>query len=101
MMQALHIAKVIMETRNGVSEHGVSFSQNYMYQKGIKKFGEKGRQAAGKELDQLHQRKCHTPIDINDLTPEEKAEAMGALIFLQEKKDGTMKGRMAHNGKPT
>jgi len=54
LMQTLHIAKVIMEIRNGVSEHGVSFSQNYIYLKGIKMFGEKGRKAAGNELDQLH-----------------------------------------------
>jgi len=101
LMQALHIAKVVMEIRNGVSEHGVSFSQNYIYLKGIKMFGEKGRKAAGKELDQLHQRNCHMPIDVKDLTPKEKAQAMGALMFLQEKKDGTMKGRMVYNGKPT
>jgi len=96
-MQALYTAKVIMEIHNGVSEHGASFSQNCMYQKGIKKFGKKGRKAAGKELDQLHQRNCYTPIDINDLTPEEKAQAIEALMFLQEMKDGTMKGRMVYN----
>jgi len=44
-MQALYTAKVIMEIHNGVSEHGASFSQNCMYQKGIKKFGKKGRKA--------------------------------------------------------
>jgi len=90
-----------MEIHNGVSEHGVSFSQNYTHQRGIKMFVEKGRKAAGKELGQLHQRNCFTPIDVNDLTPEEKAHAMEALMFLQEKKDGTMKGRMVYNGKPT
>jgi len=58
LMQALHIAKVIMETRNGVSEHGASFSQNCTCQKGVKMFGEKGRKATGKEMDQLHQRNC-------------------------------------------
>jgi len=100
-MQALYIAKVIMEIRNGVSEHGACFSQNCMCQKGVKTFGEKGRKAAGKELDQLHQRNCFTPIDANELSPEEKAQAMEALMFLQEKKDGTMKGRMVYNGKPT
>jgi len=71
-----------------------------MYQKGIKRFGEAGRKATGKELDQLHQRNCCTPIDINDLTPEEITQAMEALMFLQEKNNETMKGRMTHNGKP-
>jgi len=100
LMQAPHIAKVIMEMSNGASEHGATFSQNCTHQRGIKMFGEKGRKAAGKELDQLHQRNCCTPIDANDLTPEEKAQAMKALALLQEKKDRTMKGRMVHNGKP-
>jgi len=67
LMQALCIAKVIMETRNGASEHRACFSQNCTCQKGIKTFGEKGRKAAGKEPDQLHQRNCFTPIDVNDL----------------------------------
>jgi len=89
VMQALCIAKVIMEIHNGVSEHGVSFCQNYTNQKGVKTFGEKGRKAARKELDQLHQRKCFTPIDVNELSPEEKAQAMEALQLCSCKKRKT------------
>jgi len=67
----------------------------------LKKFGEKGSEAASKELDQLHQRNCFTPIDVQDLSPSEKQKAMNSLMFLIEKRDGTVKGRMVYNGKPT
>jgi len=76
-------------------------SASCMCQKGIKTFGEKGRKAAGKELDQLHQRNCFTPSGASDLSPEEKAQAMEAPMFPWEKKDGTMKGRMVRNREPT
>ena len=35
------------------------------------------------------------------MTPEEKRNAVDALMFLTEKQDGTIKGRMVYNGKPT
>ena len=99
--KAMVIARVILDIHNMAEEQGASFAQNYIYQKGIKLFGEPGRKAAGKEVDQLHRRNCFTPIDINSLTKEEKAKAMEALMFLTEKKNGTIKGRMVYNGKPT
>eukprot|EP00980_Cylindrotheca_fusiformis_P030969 scaffold25690_cov333-Cylindrotheca_fusiformis.AAC.1 len=35
------------------------------------------------------------------MKPSEKRKAMEALMFLTEKRDGTIKGRMVYNGKPT
>ena len=35
------------------------------------------------------------------LTAEEKAKAQETLMFLTEKRDGTVKGRAVYNGKPT
>ena len=67
----------------------------------MKKFGEDGAQAATKELDQLHQRNCFSPVDVSAMTPSEKKKAQEALMFLTEKRDGTIKGRMVYNGKPT
>jgi hypothetical protein len=67
----------------------------------MKKFGDKGAQAATKELDQLHQRNCFTPIDVSTMTPSEKKKAQQALMFLTEKQDRTVKGQMVYNGKPT
>ena len=99
--KALVIARVILDNHNRVKEQGVNFAQNYIYQKGVKLYGKKGKDASFKKLDQLHRRNCFTPIDIKELTPKEKAQAMEALMFLTEKKDRTIKGRMVYNGKPT
>jgi hypothetical protein len=35
------------------------------------------------------------------MTKEEKRKAVEAIMFLTEKRDGTIKGRMVYNGKPT
>ena len=57
--------------------------------------------AASKELDQLHQRNCFTPLDVSQLSASEKCKAMESLMFLTEKRDKSIKGRMVYNGKPT
>ena len=61
--------------------------------KGLKKFGNKGRDAAYKELHQIHNRIVFKPININSLTPDERKKAMESLMFLTEKRDGRIKGR--------
>ena len=64
-------------------------------------FGEHGHEAATKEMDQLHRRNCFTPISVKDMTSTERRKAMGALMFLTEKRDKSVKGRMVYNGKQT
>jgi hypothetical protein len=57
--------------------------------------------AAIEELDQLHKRNCFSPVDVSTMTKAEKQKAMESLLFLTEKRDGRIKGRMVYNGKPT
>ena len=66
--------------------------------KGLKKFGNKGRDAAYKELHQIHNRIVFKPVDVNSLTTEERKKAMESLMFLTEKRDGSIKGRTCANG---
>ena len=98
---AMVIARSMVDINEGTTIKGASFGQQYMLKKGLKVFGDKGSQATSKELDQLHKRNCFTPIAIADLTQSEKRKAMEALMFLTEKRDKTVKGRMVYNGKPT
>ena len=70
----------------------------YSLQKGIKKFGEQGRQAALNEMRQLHERECFKPIDIGSLSQIERKRALESLIFLTEKKDGQIKAHHCANG---
>ena len=51
---AMVIARVMSNINSGATAQGASFAQQYIYQRGIKKFGERGSNAATKELDQLH-----------------------------------------------
>ena len=95
------IARMITDIHSKVMREGVQFSQQYLVQNGYVKFGQKGSEAALKELDQLHKRSCFTPIDPKDMTASEKKKAQVALMFVTQKRDGRVKGRLVYNGKPT
>ena len=84
-----------------LEEIGSQYGQQYILQKGIKKFKEKGEEAILKEIKQLHDRKCFQPIKVQDITEAERRKAQVALTYLTEKRDGTIKARTVYNGKPT
>ena len=88
-------------TRTGVTGVKAVFGQQYVIQKGLKKFGEKARQGAMKELDQLHKRNCFSPININTLTPEERKKAQNGIMLVTEKRDKSVKGRLVYDGSKT
>ena len=99
--KAMLIARVINDINSRATIHGATFAQQYIVQRGLKKFGQRGADAATKEMDQLHQRNCFTPIDVASLSEDERRKTVDALMFLGEKRDKTVKGRMVYNGKPT
>ncbi len=94
-------ARYIHETNEKAMMQGHSFGQQYILQKGLKIFGDKGRKAVSSEMGQLHHRDCFQPLLVSSLTPSEKKRALEALMFLTEKRDKSIKGRMVANGKPT
>ena len=98
---AMVAARMMVEMHHKVTTSDVCFAQQCPVKTGLKKFGEKGWSAALKELDQLHGRECFTPISIAKMTPAERAKAQLALMYLTEKRDSTIKGRMVYNGKPS
>ena len=70
----------------------------YSLQKGIKKFGRTGFDSAKGEMQQLHDRECWQPIKVETMSSSEKKKALESLIFLVEKKSGTIKARHCANG---
>ena len=80
------------------SNYKLPTSQHYTVKQDIKKWGNKGYSSAIKEIGQLHSRTCFTPLKLRNLTPEERKKAMGAVTFMIEKRDGTIKTRMCANG---
>jgi hypothetical protein len=99
--QAILIARFIQDITRNVSEHGASFAQQYILQKGLKIFGNKGHKASKKEIDQLHRRTCFAPLKVKEMKPSERKMTQMALMFLTEKRDRSVRGRMVYNGKPT
>jgi hypothetical protein len=98
--QAMLIARFIQDITVNVNQHGASFAQQYISQKGLKVFGKQGHEASKKEIDQLHKRTCFAPLKVKDMKPSERKKAQMALMFLTEKRDKSVKGRMVYR-KPT
>ena len=97
------IVQIIVNINGNVSQNGVNFvtqfgkayenqfGQQYMFEKGLKKFGNCGKLAAEKELDQLHKRGCLRPIDVSTKSEEEKRKTQKGMLLLTEK---TMQKRL-------
>ncbi len=65
---------------------------------GLKRFKERGEEAVTKELSQLHFRDTFEPINPKDLNEEDILQVLGSHLFLKEKRDTTVKGRMVARG---
>jgi hypothetical protein len=83
---------------NPKRQKAFQFIQTYSLVKGLKKFGDRGRQAAYKEMKQLHDRIVFEPINVAELTDQERQRTMESLIFLVEKRNGEVKARTCING---
>jgi hypothetical protein len=99
--QVMLIARFIQDITMNINQHGASFAQQYILQKGLKVFGKQGHEASKKEIGQLHKRMCFAPLKVKDMKPSERKKAQMGLMFLTEKRDKSVKGRMVYNGKPT
>ena len=99
--QGLLIARFMNDFQERVTIAGYSYAQQFLLKKGLKVFEDRGNQALRKELDQLYRWDCFTPVSIGDMTVEERRKAQIALMFLTEKRDRSVKGRILYNGEPT
>jgi hypothetical protein len=71
----------------------------YSLNKGLRKFREKGEKTVEKELGQLHMKETFSPVQVKDLSPVQKKGALESLVFLKEKRDGSIKGRACADGR--
>ena len=72
----------------------------YSIKAGLKKFGARGEKAVTKELKQLHDMITFFPVKAEELTKEERTNAIASLMFLKEKRNGDIKGRACADGRP-
>ena len=87
--------EVVMVTANDGPEDTPQMSMK----QGLRIFGEEGYATIRKEMQQLHDRKVMQPINRKDLTPAQKREALGYLMFLKKKRSGTVKGHGCADGR--
>ena len=65
---------------------------------GIKKWKEEGVMAVSKELHQLHHHDTFEPLDPKKLSKEDKKAALESHLFLEQKRDGKIKGHAIAGG---
>ncbi len=72
----------------------------YPLEAGIKRFGKEGETAVTKELNQFNTYGVFEPQHAQDLLDDDKKKVLLSLIFLRQKKNGTVKVRSCANGNP-
>jgi hypothetical protein len=101
-MEARVIAMIMTQFNERVMATTIKQGQQhlvtYSLRKGIERFGEKGTNAIQTEMQQMMDRKCFVPIRKSDLNETERKRALESLIFITEKKSGTIKARHCANG---
>ena len=65
---------------------------------GLKRRGTKGLQAVSNELSQLHMRDTFRPINNKSLSKSDYDKFLESRLFLNQKIDQTIKGRMVAGG---
>jgi len=74
-------------------------TQQMTAKKGLKIFGDRGKEALMRELQQLLYRSVMHPVSAKSLTIEQKKAALSYLMFLKEKRSGEVKGRGCADGR--
>ena len=72
---------------------GVALAQVYSLKKGLKVFGEQGKEAMKTELKQHHDMKVYHPVDPTIITYPQKKGALQSLMHLVKKRDGCVRAR--------
>jgi hypothetical protein len=71
----------------------------YSLKRGLNKFKVKAEETVSKELIQLHMKDNFEPQDVKTLTGDQKKSALEYLMFLKERRNGTIKGRTCADGR--
>ena len=72
---------------------GLVLLNQHNLKKGLKLFGLPGEKAVTKELQQLHDMETYIPMDPKKLSRIDRFKALSALMFLIEKRDGSIKAQ--------
>ena len=76
----------------------VAMAQDYSLRKRLEEFGHRGKNAVQSELQPHHDMGTSFPINPNELSRQQKREALGSLMNLMQKGDGCIKVQCAPDG---
>ena len=65
---------------------GVVSAEQYSINKAFWLFGERAKESVRKELRQLHDYVTYVPVHAQELTPDQRRQALASLIFITEKR---------------
>ena len=85
--EAKVLAMLMSQISNDIKSKRLSLMQQCNFNEGMKMFGDKGKEAALKELRQQHARKCFAPMAVAASLDQECRRAQNALVHSAEKRD--------------
>ena len=89
-----------MQLSQGIDyDHGVFYAMTHISMKaGMQRWGEPATEAVSTELEQLHYRDTFEPVNHRSLSKEEYEKVLESHLFLKQKRDKSIKGRMVSGG---
>ena len=81
------------EKHKCLSDNKTEFYQTHSLNNGLRVLGDKGKKAYYQEMNQIHKRDTFEAFRKQDLTETELKRVSESLTFLEEKRDGRIKGR--------
>ena len=80
-------------------DHVVHYTMTQLSMKaGLKRWGNKGKQAVSKELSQLHMQDAFRTTNSKTLSKTEYDKVLESCLFLKQKRDHSIKRRMVAGG---
>ena len=96
-LETVHIIAYIICQFNNKTSKGImskkrfyQLAQTYILNNGIKKFGTRGQKVAYEVMKQLYDRVVFKFVKVEPLTDPESKRVMESLIYLTEKRDGSV-----------
>ena len=78
---------------------GVAMLQSFSIKSGLNRYGEAGKKAFNKDLQQFYDMDTYEPMEPDKFTRLEKTEALASLMFLVENRNGIIKARTVTGGR--
>ena len=73
--------------------------QQMSVKKGIKKLGDRAIAAVMEEFTQMEDQVVYEPLNVDDMTNEERSNAIESISLVTEKRDGRVKNRLVGDGR--